>query len=71
MCVGKVNEVLGFAMLAQYVDDYFDEDIRTEIQTMIEHWKTAFKSLVDEASWVMRITIFNRFIYLVYIYDYA
>jgi predicted metalloendopeptidase len=51
-CVGKVNNLLGYAVGAKYVEKAFDDAGKTEVEELISNLKTAFKSLVDDASWM-------------------
>lgn len=51
-CANQANDVLGFAISAKYVERSFDEIAKTETELMIADLKTAFKTLVDEATWM-------------------
>lgn len=55
-CANQANNLLGFAVGAKYVERAFDEDAKTETELMIANLKTAFKTLVDEATWMDDVT---------------
>ncbi|KAI9560850.1 hypothetical protein GHT06_011803 [Daphnia sinensis] len=51
-CANQANNLVGFATGAKYVERAFDEAAKTETTLMIANLKTAFKTLVDDATWM-------------------
>jgi len=51
-CVRKVNDYLGFAVSALFIEKSFDESSKVEAEEMIQNIQTAFSSLVDESDWM-------------------
>ena len=52
ICVDKVNDALGMALSAEYIKRNFDDETLKKIAIMIDHWKLAFKSQIDEVTWM-------------------
>ncbi|EFX85605.1 hypothetical protein DAPPUDRAFT_46047, partial [Daphnia pulex] len=51
-CVEIINKLMGYAMGSVYVERVFDDESIEEIKTMIANLKMAFKSLVNETTWM-------------------
>lgn len=50
--MGRVENVMGFAIGSRYIERAFDPAAKADMDVMIGHLKIAFSSLVEELNWM-------------------
>ena len=56
LCVDKVNDALGLAVSAAYVQRHLSKETKTDMHLMIKRVKTAFRSILKGFKWLPAVT---------------